>query len=582
MGTITPTTLSTSVTAGVTTHISDHNVLHAAVDALTASGVVGVPSGTTINATAAPYNMATGASAATNVAGLQAAINDAATAGGGTVFIPGGTYNVDLVTHPNSNATWTKCVAAIKSGVRISGEPANPTLTVLKLVNSAALQAGTQNRFFINWDPDADVAVDHDIGVMNITLNGNCLNVGSATNCNHGLQFWNATAVTISNCIIKNMRGENGGAQETFHLDFLRCQNCKASDVLITCDDGGNTASGFTANYSDTIYYTRCRAIGMTRTHGYTVYSSGSIFFTDCAAWGNASNGFNIEHCWDVQLSNCNSGTEAALTNGATAAVAYTQAAARGNTNSGFHFLLDQGGGRIELVNCNSRGNGKGTAALGGVSGTATTGTTASTVVATAAIFYETMIGRYIQLGTHGWFKVTGVNGTGGAQTTLTTEAAHGGASGDAITMLGGPIDWRGGAITGNTTGVQFLDSTAAQKRLTIRMCDLTNVRIADNTNDLVDIGDGSTVTQTIASGKATATLTSNQATTVEFYNPFPMDMMVFNVSAGGNTSLRGAHPKAASTSTGTSTTVPFRVPVGGAITVTNATMSNVSWWFTK
>src|SRR3954470_23587278 len=85
-------------------HTTDHNTVRTAVSNIDARlTVVETPGagsgvGTTINARSAPYNMATGASAATNTAGLQAAINAAAAAGGGTVFISVGTYNVNVVT----------------------------------------------------------------------------------------------------------------------------------------------------------------------------------------------------------------------------------------------------------------------------------------------------------------------------------------------------------------------------------------------------------------------------------------------------------------------------------------------------
>lgn len=544
---------------------------------------------------ATDYGIALGNTGLQNAVAFDLLAAAVAATGGGSIFM-GEMIDMpwDLIAHPNPQG-FGKVGMALRPNTRLVG--AGKHLTSVKLVAGAALTASsTQNRFVTNWNMNGSTTggnvIDENISVSKMTFNGNCVNVGNSLTCNHGIQWWNVRHAKIEDVIVKNMRGENGGAQETFHIDHVHCDDCDVVDSLVTCDDGGNTASGLTANYSNDIRFTRCKCIGMTKTHGSTIYSSGNITFTDCAAHGNASNGFNVEHCWDVFFENCNAGTEKARSN-ASASAAFTDGASRGNGVDGFHFLLNKGGGRIELSNCNSRGNtGRGIGVLGGsfadpstgagIDGTATTGTTGTAVVATVAIFYKTMIGRWIQLGTHGWFQIADTGSSTGASTSCTTTAAHGGASGDAITMLGGQIDWRGGVISGNGAGAQFLDATAAMKRRSIRRCNLTHVRIQDNTNDLVDVGDGSTVTQTIAFGPATTTLTSNQASGTEFFNPFPMEMLVMNVSATGVTSTRMGHPQAALASSGSSTTAPWTIPVGGSILVINPTMSNVKWFFPR
>lgn len=535
--------------------------------------------GRTFNATT--YGMATGASGATNTAALQSAINACSAAGGGTVFISGGTYNVDVVAHPNTTGGFAfgTCVAAIKSNVRISGEPASPTLTQLKLINSASLTNDTQNRFFTNWNMNAVSGNDSDIIVMSLTLNGNCLNVGSSTACNHGVQFWNVKRPTLVNVIVKNMRGMNGGAQETFHIDCIRCQDFLYRDCIATCDDGGNTASGISASYSDRGYVDRCMALNMTNTQGFTYYACASIQTINSYAGGNGATGFNNEQCWDLTYANCVSGAESALIDSSTAPVVYTTGATHAN-NVGFVCLFSHGGGRIQYVNCDARGNtSAGFRASGAQSFTATTGTTGTTVVLTTAAMYQTMIGRYVQVGAgRAWVRVTAVSGTG-ANATFTTDAAHGGASGDTVLVLGGEVEWKAGVISGNANGVQPVDGTAALKQLTTRMLDFTQARIKDNTLDLADTGNGSTNSVAVVSGILAASLTDNMVSGTEFYNPFPFDCQVLVISPTAAGAVRGGHPKSASSSTiSTATSMWHPVPRGGAITATTTIASNVRW----
>jgi hypothetical protein len=536
--------------------------------------------GRTFNATT--YGMATGATGATNTAALQAAINACSAAGGGTVFISGGTYNVDVVAHPNTSGGFAfgTCVAAIKSNVRISGEPASPTLTQLKLINSASLTNDTQNRFFTNWNMNAVSGNDSDIIVMSLTLNGNCLNVGSSTACNHGVQFWNVKRPTLVNVIVKNMRGMNGGAQETFAIDCIRCQDFLYRDCVATCDDGGNTASGISASYSDRGGVDHCLALNMTNTQGFTYYACASIQTVLGYAGGNGATGINNEQSWDLTYTNCIAGAESALIDSPTAPVVFTTGAAHPN-NAGFVCLFSHGGGRISYANCNARGNtAAGFRASGAGSFTATTGTTGTTVVLTTASFYQTMIGRYIQVGAgRAWVRITAVTGTG-ANATCTVDAAHGGASGDTVLLLGGEVEWKGGVISGNGNGVQPVDANATLKQLTTRMLDFTQARIKDNTLDLADTGNGSTNSVAVLSGILATTLTDNQVSGTEFYNPFPMDMMVVIAPPTAATLIRGGHPKAtAQSAISTATSMWHLVPRGGAITATTASISgNVRW----
>jgi hypothetical protein len=252
------------------------------------------------------------------------------------------------------------------------------------------------------------------------------------------------------------MRGENGGAQETFAVDCVQCEDFLYRDSVATTDDGGHTASGFTANYSNRGYVERCMALEYVKRSGFTYYSSQSIQTTDCYAGDNAVTGINNEECWDLNYVNCNSGNETTRLDITRAPVVFTAGATHPN-NVGFVCLFNHGGGRISYANCNSRGN---TSSGFRVSGSLSMVTTAgddrdnggATTTATAAM-YQTMIGRYVQVGTgRAWVKVVTVSGTG-ASATFTTDAAHGGTSGDTVLVLGGEVEWKGGFISGNHNG---------------------------------------------------------------------------------------------------------------------------------
>jgi hypothetical protein len=546
--------------------------------------------GTTINATAAPYNLVAGstAAAAANTTGLQAAVDAADALGGGTVFIPAGLYWFNLVTHPATGGLgFGKCVVAVRANVRITGEPTSPSLTELKLVGGASLSNDTQNRFVINWNANGVSTDDHDITISNLTVNGNCANVGSATACCHGIQFWNTVRCNVLNVICKNMRGENGSAQETFHIDSIRCQDFKVLDSLCTRDDGGNTASGFSSSFSDRCTFERNIATFMNHANGYTLYSSTSGSYVGCYAGGNLTvspaggTGFNNEQCSHLSYVNCFSGVEMAQSVGGTASNAYTNGFGMGN-GAGFVTRNDMGGGEITYTGCHAKGNAnRGFAVFGAITGTATTGTTASTIVASASIFSPAHIGRYVQLGTHGYFKITAVSVSVGMTATCTTESAHGGASGDVITIAPTNIEFIGGSIVDNpVNGFQSTETATAMKLLAIRGFSFRGTRIHGNGNDLIlDTGQGSSTAVTrFGSNPVPSTITSNLASAAEFQSPFPCDMLaIVGGTPTANTFVRGSHPRSPLSDTGV-TTGSFIIPRGGSIRVT-ATTPAVTWW---
>jgi hypothetical protein len=497
----------------------------------------------------------------------------------------------DMVTHPGGSNGFGKVVVAIRPGVTLAGHTPFPSGSELKLINGAALLSTSgnelQNRFVTNWNMNGISTLDEWMGVENITLNGNCANVGSSTVCNDGIQFWKSRHVRINNVVVENMRGENGGPQETFHIDSNKCEDFVVTNSIVLCNDGGNTASGIASSYTNRIRVNGCTVLGMTTANGLTFNCCGGFtidntYIGDCIS----GSGFNFEHSWDGVISNIISGAPSATLDVTTSPGSYTPGQAHGN-DKGLIINFQHGGGNLLFDNCDIRGSiTRGVGVLGANIGTAAAGTTGTTVVGPAGFFYPGMVGRYLQVGTGAFVKITGYT----SGTTVTTEA-HGGASGQTINLLSGNVKFRNSRIsdTSNAAGTsgngfQVLDTLDTVKRLTIRTCDLTDVTFDNNFLDMAGVGNGTgNGAVTLASGKAVATLTDNMVTATEYFNPFPKRMRVMNLATGatvGVTSIRTGHPKAVLTSTGTSTTVPFDVPVGGSILINNTVMSNVSWWF--
>jgi hypothetical protein len=487
--------------------------------------------------------------AATNTNALQTA-DGVAFLLGLHIYVPAGTYQVDVVTHPNGGLSPSKCVLALHSGVHLYGAGADKT--VLKLKSAASLSAGSNpplNRFITNWNPAGTGTYDTDIVISDLTIDGNAANNGTATKCMHGVQLWNVRRSYYRNLVVLNCRGDDTATNETFHLDFVRSQEVGIENCVVATEDGGVTASGISMNFTDDFQVKGCKAYGMDVGQGFTFYSSGNGRTSDCYAGGNGAGGFNEEHCTNVTYTNCIAGAENARIDSATASVTFTGGAANAN-DKGFVFLHTHGGGNIVLENCISRGNTtRNVGITGAVAGTAATGTTSSTVVATTSMFFQPMVDNYIQLGTGAWCKITAVSGSG-ASTTVTTSPAHGGSPADTITVQSGPVTWKSGQISKSAIGVQFTNTTTALKRLDARALNLTGVDIVDNTVDIQDCGNGSSTQLVRASGVIPAAVLDAFTPGTEFYTGLPFDVPV-RIASGGTVSFRGSHPRCSLTSLG-------------------------------
>lgn len=265
---------------------------------------------------------------------------------------------------------------------------------------------------------------------------------------------------------------------EAFSSNDVRFVNCEALAL-----DGGPTATGFSMNQSNNVFWEDCRATGWD-TMGFSTYYGTGVYFSKCIAQGNGTgvsggNGINMEHTWDVWLNECTAGGKDNPTSAS--GVAYTENTAHGNGNGaargGINILMTEGGGNVHIANCrSSNNNGSGLSIKGSVPFTAATGTTGTaSVFGPAGTFADfegnanqQLVGRLIVAAAGGSnqkaFRITAVNSTTQVTVDITEGAAasHSFTNGDALMLASGMVEVRGSDFRNNTTNaVKFNEPTA-------------------------------------------------------------------------------------------------------------------------
>lgn len=478
-------------------------------------------------------------------------ISDLSASGGGIVQLPAGAISVDLNDHPNATGGFGKVGIVMRRGVTLRG--AGRQQTIIKLVDGAALGTGSQNRVVTNWDMDAEEdGGDYDVAIEDLTIDGNAANVGASGTVCHGIQIWRSRHVRVRNVIVKNCRGNDTSSNETFHICQVRCTDVLFEDCEVFCDDGGDTATGFSSNYGSKVTLRDCYAHDMKNGHGFTAFETDGLLDAGCISKDNGGSGFNCERLWDALMLGCR---------------------ATGNDASGAHINSQDGGGRVRARGCEWGGNLRGVGVLGTKTFTAASGTTGTTVKAPNGTFNSRHVGRWIEVGANTPVKITVVTDS----ETATVSAAHGGSSGNTCYIWAG--EYADDAhIHDNTTGVAILDGTAAQNLRTCYRTDFGGAKFGGNTNDFTDVGNGSTSTIQKASGKIADTLGSNVVSTSIFRNPFPFPVNLVIVATAA-TELGGREPDDASTSSTGANSGAWVLPVGGIFKPTMSAAGNVRYW---
>lgn len=326
-----------------------------------------------------PAYGALGDGIANDAAAIQAALDACSNAGGGTVYLPEGTYMVSLAELDAFPGFFGGLSIPSKVALRGAGENA----TIIKLIAGETASAATDGASII-YNGDLDGAGDVNVGIMDLTVDGDSANQSTVHN---GITMIRTRGARFTRVTVRNVRGTaSSGASETFLFDTQLGMDTTYTDCTAR-RDAGSTASGFSANNATGVHYQGCIASGMTASMGFTHFECQEVHYTNCHAYLNAVNGFNSEESRDVSYVGCHAGGEVADGDSPWPLAA---AATLGNTGAGF---VINGTKAAVLSACTSRKNATGYGIVEGSAGasgrmvgcSATDNTTSGVTVSSAA-----------------------------------------------------------------------------------------------------------------------------------------------------------------------------------------------------
>lgn len=241
--------------------------------------------------------------AATGVA-IQAAIDAANTAGGGTVVLSAYTeYLTDLRTIPGQTAysagIW------MRSNVKLKAAKGS----VIKLMNGATLPSPTTQAQIIST---YYASTQSNIVIEDVELDANGANNPTLTIA-HGIYTAHVQSAWIVRCKAKNLYGTLPGPPgETMHFETnygrdVHYIDCEADGTGVT-----NSATGFSADNSFGVSWTGCVAHNLLNGQGFTHWQSAGLRYSGCHAYKcPGAAGFNSERSENVTYEGCVSGGRA-------------------------------------------------------------------------------------------------------------------------------------------------------------------------------------------------------------------------------------------------------------------------------
>jgi hypothetical protein len=256
---------------------------------------------------------------------IQAAINDAAAAGGGIVYLPPGTY---LLANLQEQYGIRYYLLDYYSGVHLVGagrhvsvlavRPGLPDQTRIISAHSADRTGLVSGSLFQDFTVHGNASLQPDAGSMVGISNVN-------TDSIHHVR------VRVES--IKASAAAEGACYDSYDSMRNSYRDCEAVQDGI----GSPTGSGFSATHSTATNYQRCRAAGSGKWMGFTTYLSSNIEYRDCSGFANRQRGLNCERSEAVRYLNCRAGGRTV-----------------GNRGDGIYLFqsLD-----VELVDCRSQGN---------------------------------------------------------------------------------------------------------------------------------------------------------------------------------------------------------------------------------
>ena len=256
---------------------------------------------------------------------IQAAINDAAAAGGGIVYLPPGTF---LLANVQEQYGVRFYLLDYYSGVHIVGagrhvsmlvaRPGLPDQTRIISAHSADRTSLVSGNLFQDFTVQGNAARQPDAGSMVGISN---VNTDSVHHVRMRVESIKATAASEGACYDSYDSMRNG------------YRDCEAVQDGI----GSLTGSGFSATRSTATSYQHCRAAGSGKWMGFTTFLSSKIEYRDCSGFANGQRGLNCERSEAVRYLDCRAGGRTT-----------------GNRGDGIYLYqsLD-----VEVTDCRSQGN---------------------------------------------------------------------------------------------------------------------------------------------------------------------------------------------------------------------------------
>lgn len=242
-------------------------------------------------------------------AAINAAITAANAAGGGTVYMPPGTYLVTAATHPNPSQTG---LAGIVNRTSVSLVGAGQSSTIIKLADNQDSADTTGVQIVTHYD-NISGGSDSDMTFRDFTIDGNYANQSGGNKLrDRGLAIRECSRVTITRVTIRNVYGTAAGGSpsgEGFCFQSVIARDITYTDC-IGYGDGFDTttATNYGASSNTNIKYNGCIAYGSGLANGFAVNNSSNIQYVNCHAYLNKVHGFNLEFARHIIYTGCIAG----------------------------------------------------------------------------------------------------------------------------------------------------------------------------------------------------------------------------------------------------------------------------------
>jgi hypothetical protein len=275
-----------------------------------------------IDVTQPPYR-ARGDGLANDAPAIQAAIDAAAAGGGGIVYLPPGTYQLDSISGQPGVRYY---VLNYHSGVSLVGAGRDRTLL------RAPAGMPDQTRIISADSADGRSRVSG-AAFRDFTIDGNAAQQ-DARSC-VGISMVYTEYVSHLRIRIVGVRGM-ADAEGTCFDSFYSANN-SYRDCEVVQRPGESTGSGFSTTQSASITYEHCAASGSAHWQGFTTFQSQAIDYIDCHGFLNRQRGLNCEESTDVRYVNCLAGGDTI-----------------GNHGDGIYVFKSR---NVDVIDCTSRAN---------------------------------------------------------------------------------------------------------------------------------------------------------------------------------------------------------------------------------